>query len=251
MSIRDCTVPKSPSLMARRAVWRREPNRRRSPRRRRLRRRRSAKPRAERSSLRCVHAIGKLPRVASHLSAGSHASMRNAAAGPADKVDDGGRRRHLSSAFMVRGFGGRLMVGSNAMSSAPSAPCRGRFLCRRSIRSGLALGVARHTEHRRCFLRPPNGSARWRACSSHSFSSDPEFPNATRRSGWRRRPGNAELAASASEFGPRDRSQIRWTICGRTAGGERIALIAASIAARSNAAYLKLRPQRSGRPLMG
>jgi len=44
--------------MARRAVWRKEPNRRRSPRRRRLRRRRSAKPRAERSSLRRVHAIG-------------------------------------------------------------------------------------------------------------------------------------------------------------------------------------------------
>jgi hypothetical protein len=109
MSIRDCTVPKSPSLMARRAVWRREPNRRRSPRRRRLRRRRSAKPRAERSSLRRVHAIGKLPRVASHLSAGSHASMRNAAAGPADKVDDGGRRRHSGSSFMVCGLGGRLL----------------------------------------------------------------------------------------------------------------------------------------------
>jgi hypothetical protein len=58
MSIRDCTVPKSPSLMARRAVWRREPNRRRNPRRRRLRRRPSAKPRAGRSSLRRVHAIG-------------------------------------------------------------------------------------------------------------------------------------------------------------------------------------------------
>ncbi len=58
MSIRDCTVPKSPSLMARRAVWRREPNRRPSPRRRRLRRRPSAKPRAGRSSLRRVHAIG-------------------------------------------------------------------------------------------------------------------------------------------------------------------------------------------------
>ncbi len=60
MSIRDCTVPKSPSLMARRAVWRREPNRRPSPRRRRLRRRPSAKPRAGRSSLRRVHAIGSL-----------------------------------------------------------------------------------------------------------------------------------------------------------------------------------------------
>src|SRR5204862_7068967 len=32
----------------------------------------------------------KLPRVASHLSAGSHASMRNAAAGPADKVATNG-----------------------------------------------------------------------------------------------------------------------------------------------------------------
>jgi hypothetical protein len=123
MSIRDCTVPKSPSLMARRAVWRRELNRRRSPRRRRLRRRRSAKPRAERSSLRRVHAIGKLPRVASHLSAGSHASMRNAAAGPADKVDDGGRRRHPGSAFMVCGLGvgsyGRLhqyVVGALGLS---------------------------------------------------------------------------------------------------------------------------------------
>jgi hypothetical protein len=64
-------------------------------------------------------------------------------------------------------------------------------------------------------------------------------------------PGIAELAASDPSFEPRNRLQIRPTICSRTACGERMALIAASIAARSKAAYLKLRPQRFGRSLMG
>ena len=105
MSIRDCTVPKSPSLMARRAVWRREPNRRRNPRRRRLRRRPSAKPRAGRSSLRRVHAIG----------------LQVAARGVASV---GG----LPCQHAQRCCGTRRQ--SRRRSPAPSAPRRGRFFMR-------------------------------------------------------------------------------------------------------------------------
>jgi hypothetical protein len=64
-------------------------------------------------------------------------------------------------------------------------------------------------------------------------------------------PEIAELAASDPSFEPGNRFQIRSTICSRTVCGDRMALIAASIAARSKAAYLKLQPQRFGRSLMG
>jgi hypothetical protein len=63
-------------------------------------------------------------------------------------------------------------------------------------------------------------------------------------------PEISELAAG-SGFEPRDRPQIRQTICSRTVRGDRMALIAASIAARPKAAYLKLRPQRFGGSLTG
>jgi len=69
-------------------------------------------------------------------------------------------------------------------------------------------------------LHSPNGSARCRGRASHSFSRDPELPNAP-------------------------------TICSRTVRGDRMAWIVASIAARLKAAYLKLRPQRFGGTLMG
>ncbi len=78
--------------MARRVVWRREPNRRPSRRRRKPRGRPSAKPRGRRSRVRRIHATASnSPSVASYLSARFGHQRRDAAAKrPADKVDDEG-----------------------------------------------------------------------------------------------------------------------------------------------------------------
>ncbi len=81
--------------MARRAVWRREPNRRPSRRRRKPRGRPSGKPRGRRSSVRPIHATASSsPSVGSYPSARFCHQRRDAAVKrPADKVDDRGRRR--------------------------------------------------------------------------------------------------------------------------------------------------------------
>jgi hypothetical protein len=191
MSIRDCTVPKSPSLMARRAVWRREPNRRRSPRRRRLRRRRSAKPRAERSSLRRVHAVGLqagsrgvasvggLPCQHAQRCCGTRRQSRRRGASATSKFD-------LHGAWI---WGSALVVGSSNMSSTPSASCRGRSLCRRSIRPICRRVAARHTEHRYPFCIR-GSAARSRRCWSPSFRSTPScraLPRSEPERGGRRR----------------------------------------------------------------
>jgi hypothetical protein len=78
--------------MARRAVWRREPNRRPSRRRRKPRGRPSGKPRGRRSSVRPIHATASnSPSVGSYPSARFCHQRRDAAVKrPADKVDDEG-----------------------------------------------------------------------------------------------------------------------------------------------------------------
>ena len=143
MSIRDCTVPKIAISMARRAVWRREPNRRRSPRRKRLRRRRSAKRRAERSSLRRVHAIG-LQSCRAWRRICRRAPMPACATLLRDPPTSRRRRASAISRFNLHrvGVGLRPMVGSSSEDEY------GRHRARPSAES-LPVGIASQRYRRR------------------------------------------------------------------------------------------------------
>ena len=141
MSIRDCTVPKIAISMARRAVWRREPNRRRSPRRRRLRRRPSAKPRAERrSSLRRVHAIGLQVAARGVASVGGLPSQHaQRCCGTRRQSRRRGRRRNPDRPL-------RLVV--RAGSSRPSLASSDHSLLQFNGLTGASVsGAARHVLH--------------------------------------------------------------------------------------------------------